>query len=78
MDSQLSVYEIDKCILDEALERHRFNMPMWRPVKWRKRHVDIWSPYDDLEESWQALTDSFMREWNTLNIISGLLLTSVA
>jgi len=78
-DAQLSVYEIDKCILDEAVERDSYVISsVGRPAGRRlRRHVEVWSPYGDLEQAWQSFIDSLLREWNTLNIISGLLLTSV-
>jgi hypothetical protein len=79
IDAQLSVYEIDNCILDEAVERDSYVIPSVRRPAGRhlRKNVEVWSPYGDLEQAWQSFIDSLLREWNTLNIISGLLLTSV-
>ena len=79
-DAELSVYEIGQCILDEAVQKDsEYSISsVRRPAgRHRRRHVEVWSPYEDLERAWQSFIDLLLREWNTLNIISGLLLTSV-
>ena len=72
-DSNLSLSEIKKMALETAFYNngYRYAAP-------HETASIIPAQYKELEESWNTFVDSLLRDWNTYNIVSALLLSCVS
>ncbi|KJA15465.1 hypothetical protein HYPSUDRAFT_172595 [Hypholoma sublateritium FD-334 SS-4] len=71
-DSNLNLSEIKKMALETAFynDGYRYAAP-------HETASIIPAQYKHLEESWNTFVDSLLRDWNTYNIVSALLLSAI-